>query len=89
MSERATVPEVRVVLQPAVQCSECLRRVGRTRCAIMPEGAAALCSICGAIGEVQSAVRTSETTLAEEDEILELLSRAYSVLWRSQGRSPR
>ena len=75
--------------QLPLQCSVCTKWVDRSRCAVMPVGAAPLCSICGAISEVQSAQRTSSVTRAEEDEVLEALARVYEVLWRSQGRSPR
>ena len=77
------------VPQLPLQCSVCQKWVDRSRCAVMPVGADPMCSVCGAISEVESAQRTSQLTAAEEDEVLDALARVYEILWRSQGRSPR
>ena len=62
------------------QCTRCLRWVDKARLAVMPIGASPWCSLCSAIDEVHGAVKSSQLTLAKEEEVLESLFRAFELL---------
>ena len=67
-------------LKPWFQCSICLRWVSEERLAVMPIGASPWCSVCHSLDQVRGAVRDSRLSLEREEDVLEVLYRAHSML---------
>ena len=64
------------------QCGDCSRWLDRGRMAVTPIGEPELCLLCLALGQVQGAVVSSQITLEDEDEVLEMLAEVYQRLWK-------
>jgi hypothetical protein len=62
------------------QCTKCQRWVCRERLAIMPVGASAWCSLCHAMDQVSGAIRESQISLEQEEQVLASLFQAYQRL---------
>ena len=68
------------------QCTQCQRWVDRARLAVMPIGASPWCSICAALDELRGAVKESQLSLAQEEQVLDTLFQAHVLLRRRQDR---
>ena len=68
------------------RCTVCLRAVPREQQSVMPIGWTCLCSICGALAQIQDTVTLTRLSPAQEEEVVRALRYAYDLVRIGAGQ---